>query len=157
MMFWHSGSDCCCRMYDPIDDVWSEAVEGMMMPHEREKHNMVSVGTSRIFVLAGRLPVFEWMIHLITNCAHILSLELLKIFKARLKVLCWYVAIRLLNWYINNDGICIDLSVQQKCLDAFRAAVRSTFCLFSDSLIMLLTTKTVRMKTLGFVVLRAPC
>ena len=46
-------------MYDPIDDVWSEAVEGMMMPHEREKHNMVSVGTSRIFVLAGRLPVFE--------------------------------------------------------------------------------------------------
>ncbi|XP_076442919.1 kelch-like protein 21 [Babylonia areolata] len=40
--------------YDPIDDVWSEAVDGMMMPYEREKHNMIGVGTSKIFVLAGR-------------------------------------------------------------------------------------------------------
>ncbi|KAK7483548.1 hypothetical protein BaRGS_00025222 [Batillaria attramentaria] len=41
-------------MYDPIDDLWSEAVEGMMMPHEREKHNMIAVGSSKIFFIAGR-------------------------------------------------------------------------------------------------------
>ncbi|KAL8620028.1 hypothetical protein ACOMHN_015310 [Nucella lapillus] len=49
-----TSSSICFRMYDPIDDVWSEAVDGMMMPHEREKHNMIGVGTSKIFVLAGR-------------------------------------------------------------------------------------------------------
>ncbi|XP_070181338.1 uncharacterized protein [Littorina saxatilis] len=34
--------------------MWSEAIDGMMMPHEREKHSMVAVGCSKIFFLAGR-------------------------------------------------------------------------------------------------------
>lgn len=41
-------------MYDPIDDMWMEAVEGLMMPHEREKHHMIGVGSSKIYFIAGQ-------------------------------------------------------------------------------------------------------
>ena len=51
-----------CRSYDPIDNQWSEAIEGMKLPHEREKHNMVGVGHSKIYFLAGRDNNFQLQI-----------------------------------------------------------------------------------------------
>ncbi|XP_067680288.1 kelch-like protein 14 isoform X2 [Haliotis asinina] len=41
-------------LYNPDDDVWSEVSEGLAMPKEREKHNMVPVSGSAIFILGGR-------------------------------------------------------------------------------------------------------
>ncbi|GFS17079.1 kelch-like protein 9 [Elysia marginata] len=43
------------RSYDPEDGLWREVREGKaFLPHEREKHNMVPIGNSKILVLAGR-------------------------------------------------------------------------------------------------------
>lgn len=42
------------RSYDPITDEWTEPIQGVILPHEREKHNMVSVGR-RVVVIGGKL------------------------------------------------------------------------------------------------------
>ncbi|ESO85487.1 hypothetical protein LOTGIDRAFT_154977 [Lottia gigantea] len=42
-------------MYNVADDVWSEPLEGIALPTERDKHNMISVGMTKIFVL-GAIP-----------------------------------------------------------------------------------------------------
>ncbi|XP_063425679.1 kelch-like protein 13 [Mytilus trossulus] len=39
--------------YDPITNEWTEPLPGVILPHEREKHNMISVG-KRVVVIGGR-------------------------------------------------------------------------------------------------------
>ncbi|XP_025105557.1 kelch-like protein 9 [Pomacea canaliculata] len=41
-------------VYDPFDNTWRDVTEGSVMPYEREKHNMVAVGSTKIFFMAGR-------------------------------------------------------------------------------------------------------
>ncbi|KAJ8309155.1 hypothetical protein KUTeg_014029 [Tegillarca granosa] len=39
--------------FDPLTNTWEEPVDGIKLPHEREKHNMISVG-KRVYILGGR-------------------------------------------------------------------------------------------------------
>ncbi|KAK6180932.1 hypothetical protein SNE40_008896 [Patella caerulea] len=41
-------------MYDPVENTWCEPLEGIALPQERDKHNMVAVGITKIFILGGR-------------------------------------------------------------------------------------------------------
>ncbi|XP_060067101.1 kelch-like protein 13 [Ylistrum balloti] len=40
-------------VYDAVANEWDEPIQGIILPHEREKHNMVSVG-KYIYVVSGR-------------------------------------------------------------------------------------------------------